>query len=195
MSFTSQNKYAACLSSALAILSVMTSSAGATDVTANAVMEKMPADERAPYIAGVVEGVAFGRYLAGGKKVEILDCIYDWFTGKPNAYDTIYVAFGRYSCLAINGQGLVGSFCALIAWWAWPVSADWAVMAFPSVLFGIVALIAFWNMFRAMLAIYERERAAAEFEALGPAPKSARLASDDLLDRLNMFDEEMFDDR
>ncbi len=99
------------------------------------------------------------------------------------------------SYLAINGHGLLGSFCVIIAWWAWTVSADWSAMAVISVLFAIVALAAFWNMFRAMLSIYERERAAAEFEALGPTPKSARLASDDVLDRLNMFDEGMFDDQ
>jgi len=99
------------------------------------------------------------------------------------------------SYLAINGQGLLGSFCALIAWWAWPVSADWFVMAVVSILFGIMALAAFWSMFRAMLSIYERELAVAEFEALGPAPKSAHLASDDVLDRLNMFDGEVVDGR
>lgn len=96
MSFASNNKYAVCLSGALSMLPVSNPPARATELNANAIMEKMPAEERASYIAGVVEGVAFGRYLAGGKKVEILNCIYDWFAGKPSAYDTIYAAFGRY---------------------------------------------------------------------------------------------------
>ncbi len=82
MSFASNNKYAVCLSGALSMLPVSNPPARATELNA--------------YIAGVVEGVAFGRYLAGGKKVEILNCIYDWFAGKPSAYDTIYAAFGRY---------------------------------------------------------------------------------------------------
>jgi hypothetical protein len=99
------------------------------------------------------------------------------------------------SYLVINGQGLLGSLCVLIAWWAWPVSADWSAMAVVSVLFGIMALTVFWNMFRAILSIYERELASAEFEALGSPPKSAHLASDDVLDRLNMFDGEMVDGR
>lgn len=96
MSFISHNKYAACLSGVLVIIPVMISSVGATDVTAKAVMQKMPIAERAPYIAGVVEGVAFARYLASGKKVEALDCVYDWFTGKPETLGTIIAAFDRY---------------------------------------------------------------------------------------------------
>lgn len=84
-------------------LVVITADAGATDFTAAAVMEKMEASARVPYISGVIEGLAYARYerdnqhLEGDNKTVVgMNCIYDWFYKTPKTLDTIYVAFGRY---------------------------------------------------------------------------------------------------
>lgn len=74
----------------------LTGPAGATDLTAKAVMEKMEAEQRTPYIAGVVEGLAYARYARDDKKTEGMKCIYDWFYEKPDTLNLIYAAFGRY---------------------------------------------------------------------------------------------------
>lgn len=65
-------------------------------------MQKMKSEERFPYIAGVVEGLAYARYLRDGKQPAGMTCIYDWFykgkDGKSSDDNitTIYAAFGRY---------------------------------------------------------------------------------------------------
>ena len=80
-----------------------TQNAFATDFTAGVIMEKMDAKERFPYVAGVVEGLAYARYrrdnenVDGDKKsVEGMKCIYDWFYEKKGTIDLIYTSFGRY---------------------------------------------------------------------------------------------------
>jgi hypothetical protein len=59
-------------------------------------MDKMEAGQRASYVAGVVEGLAYARYARDGKKIESMECIYDWFYEKPDTLNLIYAAFGRY---------------------------------------------------------------------------------------------------
>ena len=90
---------------ALAMLSLLAthSPASATDFTASVVMEKMPAAERAPYVSGVIEGLAYSRYERDNQHIEGdaktvtgMKCVYDWFYNKPNSMDMIYQAFGRF---------------------------------------------------------------------------------------------------
>lgn len=85
----------AALSSALAFVSANPAWAK-NDFTAKAVMEKMKVEERYPYIAGVVEGLAYARYVRDDKKTAGMECIYDWFYEKPGTLDMIYAALGRY---------------------------------------------------------------------------------------------------
>jgi hypothetical protein len=70
--------------------------ARAEDFTAGTVMQKMSAQERYPYLAGVVEGLAFSRYMQDGKKTDGMKCIYDWFYDKPDNLNLIYAAMGKY---------------------------------------------------------------------------------------------------
>lgn len=72
--------------------------ATATDFTAQVVMEKMKAEERLPYLAGVVEGLAYARYARDNKDVPAdkkttlgMKCIYDWFyVDNQKTLNTIY---------------------------------------------------------------------------------------------------------
>lgn len=77
--------------------------ASATDFNAGTVMEKMAPNERAPYVQGVIEGLAFARYQRDNahaegdtKTVAGMKCVYDWFYQKPHTLDMIYVAFGKF---------------------------------------------------------------------------------------------------
>lgn len=77
-------------------LTGLPSAAGATDFTAGIVMSKMKPEERYPFIAGVIEGLAYSRFAKDNKKTEGMGCIYDWFYKDPKTIDVIYAAFGRY---------------------------------------------------------------------------------------------------
>ena len=72
MSDRQTSKRVGYISTVLALLP-LTGPAGATDFTAKAVMEKMQAGDRYPYVAGVVEGLAYARYSRDGKKTEGMD--------------------------------------------------------------------------------------------------------------------------
>lgn len=88
-----------CIAISLASLlsgSAIAAEAGADNFTAKAVMEKMTAEERYPYLAGVVEGLAYARFVKDGQQTSGMKCIYDWFYGKPDTQDLIYAGMGRY---------------------------------------------------------------------------------------------------
>ena len=91
------------LTAALILSGAAVREALATDFTADVVMEKMDANDRYPYISGIVEGLAYARFqhdnehLEGDKKTTVgMKCIYDWFYEKQHALDLIYLAFGKY---------------------------------------------------------------------------------------------------
>ncbi|GAB5470459.1 MAG: hypothetical protein Kilf2KO_34890 [Rhodospirillales bacterium] len=76
--------------------------AHADDITAGSVLERMNADERFFFMAGIVEGLAYARYKADGNQTEGMGCIYDWFYRQgtfkdaPMARLQIEEAFARY---------------------------------------------------------------------------------------------------
>jgi hypothetical protein len=70
--------------------------ADAEDFSAGTLMQKMPAEQRAPYIAGIIEGLAYARFTQDGKKTDGMKCIYDWFYKKPDNLNLIYAAMGQY---------------------------------------------------------------------------------------------------
>ena len=73
-----------------------------TVMTAREVMETMPGQERTSYIIGLVDGLAYGRFLKdtdkAGRQVETgMKCIFDWFY-KDGLGNTrrVEAAFKRY---------------------------------------------------------------------------------------------------
>ena len=70
--------------------------ATAQDISGNAMMGKMKPNERYPFIAGVIAGLAFARYVAGGKDSQGMYCIYDWFYKNEKTYDTIHAALVKF---------------------------------------------------------------------------------------------------
>lgn len=51
----------------------------AQDVNAGAVMDKMNSDQRIGYVSGVVEGLAYARFVKDKPSEEGMKCIYDWY--------------------------------------------------------------------------------------------------------------------
>lgn len=66
------------------------------DLSSHSMMSKMKPEEWYPFVAGIVEGVAFHRYTVGDKDTAGMNCIYDWFYKQDGTLDTIYSAFGKY---------------------------------------------------------------------------------------------------
>lgn len=59
-------------------------------------MNAMKREEWYPFVAGMVEGVAFHRYTVGDKDKEGMDCIYNWFYETDGTLDKIYTALAEY---------------------------------------------------------------------------------------------------
>ena len=67
-----------------------------TELTTGVVMERMEPDHRFPYIAGIVEGLAYARFARDGNSPEGMACINNWFYRHDGAIDQIYFAFGEF---------------------------------------------------------------------------------------------------
>lgn len=67
--------------SAMILASVAFLAAGkdAAALTASEISENMSTDEQVAYISGVVEGLAFARWMADDRDTAGSQCIWDWF--------------------------------------------------------------------------------------------------------------------
>ena len=69
----------------------------AQDLTAGVVLNRMNSDQMSGYLAGVVEGLAYARYVADGKSTAGMGCVYDWlYDPENNAQAKTLEAFRRY---------------------------------------------------------------------------------------------------
>ena len=78
-------------------------SAAAEEMTAGVIMEKMEVGERYVFTAGIVEGLAYARYIKDGRDTAGRSCIYKWFYDDKTTVDVIYEGFKRYPQL-LPGQ-------------------------------------------------------------------------------------------
>lgn len=73
------------------------SEAVATEFTAGVVMEKMAGGERYTFVSGIVEGLAYARFIRDGKNEAGMKCVLDWFHGNNKvAMDDIEILFAKY---------------------------------------------------------------------------------------------------
>jgi len=71
----------------------------AQTINAGFVMNKMNADQQVSYIAGVVEGLAYSRYLRDKPSQEGMNCVYKWYannTGGAKKRQKMETWLGRY---------------------------------------------------------------------------------------------------
>lgn len=92
--------------------------------------------------------------------------------------------------VAINTKLLSCALLAGATWYLWPTSwlEEWRS--------GVFAVFAAWGAvitavqaLKAMIALYTRDRAIAEYEAQGTKPKSSQMASRDALKAAGMLDD------
>jgi hypothetical protein len=70
----------ATLVAALAMASANT--ANATDLNAGYVLDKMNNDQMVSYVAGVIEGLAYSRFLRDRPSEESMNCVYRWHANR-----------------------------------------------------------------------------------------------------------------
>ena len=79
-----------------ATMSLPSAANAQTTMTAGVIMEKMPQADRYPFVAGIIEGLAYARYVKDGKKTDGMGCVYDWFYKNKGRIQDIYQAFDRF---------------------------------------------------------------------------------------------------
>lgn len=53
-------------------------------IDAEYIMSKLSPDEQTVYFSGVIEGLAYARYMEDGGSTDGMMCIYDWFAQDRN---------------------------------------------------------------------------------------------------------------
>lgn len=77
----------------------LSSSANASDLNADAVINKMNAEQRFSYVAGVIEGLSYARYVKDAPNEAGMKCIRDWFY-KDNSklwLETLFPVFKKHN--------------------------------------------------------------------------------------------------
>ena len=70
----------------------------AQSLNAGAVMNDMNSDQRVGYVSGVIEGLAYSRFIRDNPNETGMKCIYDWYY-KDNAElweSTLFPIFEKY---------------------------------------------------------------------------------------------------
>ena len=71
--------------------------AQANNLNAGFVLNEMNKDQRVSYIAGVIEGLAYSRFLRDKPNEKGMNCVYDWYyKGKAEQMKNIRAWFGRH---------------------------------------------------------------------------------------------------
>jgi len=76
---------------------VAANDARAQGLDADAVLNKMTSEQQTAYVAGVVEGLAYSRFLRDKPEEEGMQCINSWFYGSgKNKWQAIENWFSRH---------------------------------------------------------------------------------------------------
>ena len=86
----------AMVASALAAGLASTTRAENADLARHPVLGSMASSEHFPFVAGIIEGIAYHRYVSGNKDAAGMNCIYDWFYKNDKTIAAIYVALAEY---------------------------------------------------------------------------------------------------
>lgn len=65
-------------------------------MTAGVIMQKLQGEDRYTYVAGIIEGLAHGRFVKDSKDPKGRACIYEWFFEDKATIQKIYAAFEKY---------------------------------------------------------------------------------------------------
>lgn len=80
------------------LIGVFTGGANARSLDAGFVLKKMEVEQRYSYVAGVIEGLAFSRWLQDKPDDTGLKCIYDWYykDGDNTNWKNVATVFEKY---------------------------------------------------------------------------------------------------
>lgn len=81
---------------AVSVFASIPARAANDQLDAGKVMNQMTAEQRAGYLAGVVEGLAIARYMKDKKQKAGMECIYSWFYEEKGNLRLIHEAFDKY---------------------------------------------------------------------------------------------------
>lgn len=76
----------------------MVQQAQAMDINADVVMNTMNSDQRIGYVSGVIEGLAYSRFVRDKPNEAGMKCIYDWYYGDNDKRwkETLFPAFTKH---------------------------------------------------------------------------------------------------
>ncbi|MEX0956390.1 MAG: hypothetical protein WDZ83_14420 [Rhizobiaceae bacterium] len=69
----------------------------AVDFTAGIVVTKMAERDRYPFLAGIIEGLAYARYKKDGDSTDGMRCIYEWFYDTKERQQEILDTFSEFA--------------------------------------------------------------------------------------------------
>lgn len=83
--------------SAIILLCIFSDTARAEELNAGAVLNQFNYDQRYGYVSGVIEGLAYARFLQDKPNEDGMKCIYDWYyQGGVEAWNKITAYFNRH---------------------------------------------------------------------------------------------------
>lgn len=96
-------KYIAPVCFAVMALTPANANAGAELLTGKIVLDNMNDEQQFAYLSGIVEGLAYARYEAEGKKADGgMKCIYDWFYRDKQALPLTVEALHKFETKPVN---------------------------------------------------------------------------------------------
>lgn len=76
---------------------MLSSQAHAKDLSAGVVLRNMEPQEQYTYVAGIIEGLAYARFVFDGNQEQPgMACIYNWFYEEDGTYEKILAAFASF---------------------------------------------------------------------------------------------------
>ena len=71
--------------------------ADARQLNAGFLLNEMSADEQIGYVSGVVEGLAYSRFLRERPSESGMQCVYSWYYGEKNRWPQMKKLFERHA--------------------------------------------------------------------------------------------------
>ncbi len=88
-----------------------TDKARAAGLKAGTVLDVMNSKEKNAYFTGIIEGLAYARFVRDGKRSDGgMKCVYDWYFEKKGTFKTILVAFRKFK--TYRGNAIIGALVA-----------------------------------------------------------------------------------
>lgn len=90
---------------------LQTTTSQAAGLLAETVLENMDSGQKGAYFAGIVEGMAYSRYINDGKQADPgMTCILNWYYEEEGTAEVIMVALRKFETFTANA--IIGALVA-----------------------------------------------------------------------------------